>query len=72
MIYSVEIFETKNRMLGTAIAMSVSLMFMSLWIWIKEQLIDFDLNPTLALIPFSIVSFASTFLLKETEGVELV
>ena len=40
--YAVEVFETKNRMLGSSMTMSISFLFMPVWIIFKNILVDND------------------------------
>lgn len=63
MVYSVELFETKNRMIGTALTLSVSLLVMPIWLYFKDILINNNYNPCYALVPFALMNFISTFFL---------
>lgn len=40
MVYVVELFETKNRMIGSALTLSFSFAFIPLWIIMKDYLVD--------------------------------
>ena len=36
LVYSVEVFDTKTRMLGSSMAVSISILFMPIWIKLKN------------------------------------
>lgn len=71
LVYVVEFFETKNRTLGSSLSMNIAMLFLPLWISIKDFLIDEGYNPVYTLIPFALLSLGSTFFLRETFGVEI-
>lgn len=63
MNYSVELFETKNRMIGTALTLSISLLVMPIWLHLKDILVNNDYNPCHALLPFALMNLISTLFL---------
>lgn len=71
MVFLVEIFETKNRMIGVAISQCSNFFIFPLWIHVKGILLDNTLNPIHALVPFAICALICTFFLKETLNLEL-
>ena len=71
MVYLVEIFETKNRMLGVALSQASNYFLFPVWLYIKNQLINHDLNPIHALLPFAVIASISTIFLRETLDQEL-
>lgn len=72
MLYLVEIFKTKNRMLGIALSQGFNFIIMPVWIYLKYRLVDRNYNPIHALIPFAALALLSTFFLDETFKKELI
>ena len=71
MVYLVEVFDTKNRMLGVALSQTLNFFIFPVWLFFKEKLIDFHLNPIIAVIPFALIALFSTIFLEETLNKQL-
>lgn len=71
MVYMVEMFETKNRMIGIALSNSGNFLLLPVWLYFQKNLIARQLNPIFGILPFCVLALASTFFLKETSGTEL-